>query len=148
MTMDDVYEYALSKFGCAYEYGGSGPNRRGGFGYDCSGLVEDILAYAGSPLPYDMTADEQMNYFKAQHAPERKCRGALAFFGTEDKIVHVGWMIDDKVILSAAGGGAHCRTLAMSLRQQAYVKLQPWKYYKWPAFVTALLPAYPKLLSQ
>lgn len=41
-----MVRFALSKNGNPYEYGGNGPTA-----YDCSGLVQAAMAYAGHPLP-------------------------------------------------------------------------------------------------
>ena len=126
MTLDDIYNYALTFYGIPYEWGGDGRN----YGYDCSGYVQKILQFAKIDPPGDQTAQNLYHYFSVKGTPLR-ARGSIAFFGTPERCSHVGWMIDDKIMINAAGGGSN-----------SYVKIQPIAWYKTPPFLGAWMPKY------
>ncbi len=131
-SLDALYRYALSFYGMPYEYGGDGIR---GYGIDCSGLIQRILAPVGLDPAGDQTAHSLYLHFNS--CPKAQKRGSLAFFGNRDRISHVGWMIDELSMISAAGGGINCSTLAISKALHANVKLQPVSWYHVPAFVGA-----------
>lgn len=137
MKLDDIYDFALSLYGVPYQWGGDGR----GYGFDCSGYVQHILKFAKLDPPGDQTAHGLYLHFKKEGYPVR-AKGALAFFGTEDRCSHVGWMIDDKVMISAAGGGSNCRSLHIAKSLNASIKIQPVSWYKTPPFLGAYMPWY------
>jgi cell wall-associated NlpC family hydrolase len=142
--MDELYRLVLSRyFGMFYQWGGSGPPNS--YGIDCSGLVQKVLELADICPPGDHTADGLYRWYQ-QHTDgvqSARCRGALAFFGTEAHIVHVGWMIDSECVISASGGGRDVSALDVAVERNARVKIEPLLRWKNPAVLTTLLPAYP-----
>ena len=138
MTVDQLYEYALTLHGIPYQWGGEGPPKN--WGYDCSGFVRALLHKAGIGLGFDTTA-EQLYYHYLQHGLKVSSpgRGCLVFFGAT-RVNHVGWMIDSRVLISAAGGNRSCTTKDVAERLGASVKLQPLSVYSQP--VGFLLPKY------
>ena len=137
MTLDDIYNHALSFYGIPYEWGGDGTK----YGYDCSGYVQKILQFAGIDPPGDQAAHNLYQWAQVKGTP-LKARGSLAFFGTAESCTHVGWLIDDKIMISAAGGGSNCKTPHIAKSLNAYIKIQPISWYKTPPFLGAWMPRY------
>lgn len=141
MTLQELYEFALSYYGVPYQWGGDGPLGMDKYGFDCSGFVQCILKKANVDPPGDQTAHDLYLYFKKNGYPA-VVRGSLAFFGSEDRVSHVGWMIDNKIMISAAGGGPAIRARKIAIYNNASVKIQPISYYKVPALVGCYSPHY------
>lgn len=140
-TVDEIYDFALSLFGRPYIWGANGEYTKWS-GYDCSSYVLAVLHYAKMGPPGDHTADAIYRFYEKLKCPEAITRGSLAFFGTQDLISHVGICIDDRCIISAAGGGSYCKSIDASRRFNAHVKIQPIAWYKGPSLVKAILPPY------
>lgn len=135
MDVDKLYDYALTLWGKPYIWGGEGP-----VGYDCSGFVQALLKAARVHPPTDLTAEGLYLYYKANGLElSSPGRGALVFFGAP-RINHVGWMIDSRILISAAGGNRHCTTVEYAQKINASVKIQPLSHYRSP--VGFLLPKY------
>lgn len=129
-----LYDYALSFFGNFYQWGGDGPPRD--WGFDCSGYVSKILLFGGIKLAWRHNAAEIHELFKS--CPPGLKPNALAFFGTPGTVDHVGFMLDDKIMISAAGGGHTCITPATTTGS---IKIQPVSFYG-SKFLGAYLPGY------
>jgi len=90
---------AISKYflNTPYLWGG-----RGGFGVDCSGMVQTIYRMCGIYIPRDASQQarlgEEIPF--GQHQP-----GDLAFFtrGNSDRISHVGMVVSSDTIIHASG---------------------------------------------
>ena len=82
--------YACGQLGLPYVWGGNGP-ANGDAGFDCSGLTMAAYNAAGISLP--RTAQAQYN--TGHLVPVRKplLPGDLVFYGTPDKVHHVGLYI-------------------------------------------------------
>jgi cell wall-associated NlpC family hydrolase len=132
VTVDELYDYALSYFGTPYQWGT----------FDCSKFVELILAKSGVVLPR-LSSEALYQLFATTGVPACQ-RGALAFFGSPH-VVHVGWMIDDRCMISAAGGGPQVTSIEIAKSLNANVKIQPLSWYKEPALVATIMPPYPFL---
>ena len=98
-------------------------------GYDCSGLVQEILAVVGADPPGDQTAQALFDHFSqdvnhiSKDVPQA---GALVFFGSNHRsIIHVGFMIDKYKMIEAAGGGSHVTSGQDAMKYNAFVKVRP-----------------------
>lgn len=101
-------------------------------GFDCSGLVQELLAIQGIDPKGDQTAHALFKYFSD---PENglKCpcdTGALLFFGSESKITHVAMGFDTRIMLEAGGGGSSTESLKAAIQENAFVRLRPWQSRK------------------
>lgn len=130
-----LYDYALSFYGCLYQWGGNGaPND---WGFDCSGYMSKILARGGFTLQWRHNAQELFSLFK--NCPPGLRANALAFFGeSETNIDHIGFMLDSKLMISAAGGGPSCTKPSTSTGS---IKIQPISWYG-NKFIGAYSPDY------
>ena len=137
-SMQDLYEYALSFFGYPYIWGGDGQDRYQN-GYDCSGLVQKILGLAGVDPDGDQTAHSLYEHF-LNNGTNTQGLGSLAFFGTKERIIHVGFCLDNKIMINASGGGSHCRTAIDAKRLNASVKIEPIAWRK--NLVAVIMPRY------
>lgn len=97
-------------------------------GFDCSGLVQEILAPAGVDPPGDQSSHALYIHF-LKHGILRKKKkaysGDLAFFGKKKRISHVGFAIDSYKMVEAAGGDERTRTLTDAQAHNAYVRVRP-----------------------
>jgi cell wall-associated NlpC family hydrolase len=80
--------------GAPYLWGG-----RQSLGLDCSGLVQVALQACGRECPRD--TDMQEAALGVSVSPDQLRRGDLVFWTG-----HVGWMVDDRLLLHASGGWA------------------------------------------
>lgn len=140
-TLKQVYDYALSFFATPYQWGGGHDGVLAtNYGLDCSGLVRKILTYAGVEPSGDHTADDYYHYFLGNGFLNVFGKGALAFFGTTDRIHHIGFCIDKQIMISAANGGSHINTVMIAKRFNADVKIEPIRLR--PDFVCCVMPGY------
>ena len=98
-------------------------------GFDCSGLVLEILEAAGCGPGRDMTADGLYHYYVDQPGVTKVLGGkgifgALAFYG-EERYSHVAFCLDDKYCIEAGGGNSKTTDLSSAIRQNAFVRLRP-----------------------
>lgn len=143
MTMDDVYAFAIKQIDVLYEWGGNGPDANdGSYGFDCSGLAEAILKAGGLIFRNRMCAHDLFQWFNVKGV-EARGRGDLCFFGRPDEIVHVGWRIDEGLMISAAHGGSWCTNATKARARLAKVKVQEIASYKFPPLVAFRRPKYP-----
>lgn len=130
-----LYDYALKHVGIPYKWGGNNPLT----GFDCSGLVIDILQAAGVMRNVDMTAAELMEHFKSK-IPEADF-GALVFFGA-GTASHVGFALNKTLMLEAGGGDHTVTSRSVAEEKGACVRIRPiarrndllaicWPPYPW-----------------
>jgi len=79
-----------------YLWGGRSP-----FGIDCSGLTQNIFQFFNIKLPRDAYQQAAEGY-AIGFVNEAKI-GDLAFFGDEEKITHVGIILENQKIIHASG---------------------------------------------
>lgn len=88
-----AYKYLNSP----YQWGGKSP-----FGIDCSGFVQMVFKICGYTLLRD--ASQQATQGKSIKGIDQAIPGDLAFFkNSENKIVHVGILLDAERIIHASG---------------------------------------------
>lgn len=118
-----LYSYAMSFVGKPYYWGGDDPME----GYDCSGLVIELLMSVGIfSRKYDATA---MGIYyelerRSSHVPAGRF-GCLAFYGSNfHKISHVGFCLDQFRMLEAGGGGPKVTDVESAKKYNAYIKIR------------------------
>jgi cell wall-associated NlpC family hydrolase len=97
-------------------------------GFDCSGLVQELLAAQGKDPPGDQTAQALFDYYSKDTilgwADHREC-GSLAFFGSsKSKISHVAMLLDKDTMIEAGGGGSSTTSAAAAWKSNAYVRVR------------------------
>ena len=95
-------------------------------GFDCSGLVIEILKSVGMAPPYDTTAQGLYEYFKGNSDDINRGLGSLVFFGrSEREISHVGFLLDSYRMLEAGGGNSKTVTKSVASKQNAFIRIRP-----------------------
>jgi len=125
-------------------------------GYDCSGLVQEILSSVGMDPRGDQTAQALYNYFSQEQNPPLRILGtslkvpkpgALVFYGRNNRrISHVAFCIDPKRVVEAGGGNSKTVDLAAAAKQNAYVRQRPYDRRK--DIVAIILPNYEDKLTE
>ena len=119
--------YAMTLLGLPYKWGGQNPLE----GFDCSGLVQEILASVGADPKGDQTAQMLFDYFsksKNGRISEPKC-GALSFYGSNHKSIrHIAFCINEYQMIEAAGGDSSTRTLEDASNRGSFVRIRPIMY--------------------
>lgn len=125
--MNDV-ELALSvaykMLGEPYVWAGDDPMA----GFDCSGLLVEILKSAGRLPPVgDWTADDLMRMFRTSGD---KLPGVLVFWGSRAKATHIEMIYDvldsGRILtIGASGGTSKVKDVRDAILQNAYVKIRP-----------------------
>jgi NlpC/P60 family len=121
MTPKEIaLKVAWSFLGEPYIWGGDDPMQ----GFDCSGFVIECLKSAGKlPREGDWTAMGLATMFPHLAEPYEGC---LVFYGLP-KIVHVELCLDDVFSIGASGGGSKTLTKADAIKQNAYIKVRPFR---------------------
>lgn len=94
--IDNLKKVCLKYLNAPYLWGGRSP-----FGIDCSGLTQMIYSFFNIELPRDAYMQAELGD-TLNFVSETKT-GDLAFFGKEEKITHVGIIIDNQEIIHASG---------------------------------------------
>lgn len=124
-TKESLYWYAMQFVGLQYKWGGDDSI----LGYDCSGFVQELLMAVGMDPPGDQTSQALYNFFHVNGATEAWQFGALAFYGRGlDRITHVGFLINNQILIEAAGGDSRTRTEQDAARDNAQIRIRPVKY--------------------
>lgn len=142
--MQTLRDYAMKMVGVPYKWAGGSPLS----GFDCSGLVRELLSSVGANPPGELNSQNLFNYYdhlgKQTTIPKM---GTLVFYGQSvTKIDHVAMAIDQYRIIEAAGGTATTLTLADAIAQNAFVKIRLIDYRKdrvamaWPGYPTLNIP--------
>ena len=122
--MNFLIAYALEMVGTPYRWGGETPR-----GFDCSGLVQELLRSVGLDPPGDQTAQALYDYFSTKGHYNKHGAGSLAFYGKSvSEITHVAMMIDNYRIIEAGGGGSKTLTPQDAERDNAFVRLRLLKH--------------------
>ena len=119
--MNILISYAMQFVGKPYIWGGEHPSR----GYDCSGLVQEILRGAGIDPPGDQTAQQLYDHFEKNGSVNTYAPGSLAFFGKSvTEITHVAFCVDRYRMLEAGGGGKDCVSVEEAIKHGAFVRMR------------------------
>ncbi len=137
-----LYDYAMSFAGVLYRWGGDDPT-----GIDCSGLCIEILQGVGVlPRGFDSTAGGLWNFAAFAREPKPQL-GSLVFFGQPAAVTHVGFCLNELLMLEAGGGGSKTLTAEDAAKQNAFVRVRPIR--GWRSDVVGFrLPTYPWPLAQ
>jgi len=119
-----IYDAALRMVGKPYIWGGDDPMA----GYDCSGLVQELLAIVGLDPKGDQTAQQLYTIFMRKGAGliiGPRC-GTLVFYGwSKKKVTHVAMCITPTTLVEAGGGGSKTTTFSKAIAHNAYIRLRP-----------------------
>lgn len=145
--MKILEKHAFSLLGQPYIWGGDDPS-----GFDCSGLVIELEQGCGmlprtmknakgQTVPFDATSHQLYKKYESEGVINSKGFGALAFFGTKTKVIHVGFMIDNFRMIEAGGGGRHVKTLEDAIKYNAFIRIRP---ITWRSDIVEIIkPRYP-----
>jgi cell wall-associated NlpC family hydrolase len=132
-----LIEYAKSFIGMPYIWGAEGVT-----GFDCSGLVQEILRSIGEDPKGDQTAQELYRIFSKEGDKSEKCQaGALCFYGKSlSFITHVAFGIDNFRVVEAGGGDSTCVDLHSAAKRSAMVRIRPHNHRS--DLVAMVMPEY------
>lgn len=123
VTREVFINACLTFLGLPYKWGGDDTIQ----GYDCSGLVQELLAMIGLDPSGDQTAQALYNHFKDRSKEGPRDLGTLVFYGSSvSRISHIGLMIDEHTMIEAGGGGSRTNTPQDAASQNAYIRLRPF----------------------
>ena len=92
-----VIDVATHLVGIPYRWGG-----KSSLGFDCSGLVQSVLKICGLKIPRD--ARDQIIFFRNDQIDLSNAKpGDLHFFGSQNKVTHVGFSTKGAGLLHAQG---------------------------------------------
>lgn len=120
--MNILIQYAMQFVAEPYRWGGDDPVN----GFDCSGLIQELLASVGLDPPGDQTAQSLFDYFDLNGERNPKPgAGVICFYGESvAKITHVALMLDAYRIIEAGGGGSKTTSLQAAADQNAFVRIR------------------------
>lgn len=119
--MNLLITYAMQFVGKPYIWGGDHPS----VGFDCSGLVQEILKSAGLDPIGDQTAQGLYNHFEKHGSINTWGVGSLAFFGKSVKeITHIAFCVDQYRMIEAGGAGSNCKTVNDAIKEKAFVRMR------------------------
>lgn len=112
-------DIAFHFLGKPYIWGGDDPMA----GFDCSGFMIELLQSVGAlPRKFDTTAAGLYQMLPHVSGPGL---GHLVFWG--NPIIHVEFCLGDKLAIGASGGGSGTITVGDAIRQNAYIKIRPFR---------------------
>ena len=115
-----VVSYALKFLGQPYEWGGDGRKNKG---FDCSGLVQEVLHSIGAGPKTDLTAQGIYNLFKDRSGIPSHQHGNLIFFGKDlQQITHIGITLNEYQYIEAGGGDSKNLAGMVRIRPQWHRK--------------------------
>jgi cell wall-associated NlpC family hydrolase len=123
MTDDEFRALCEKHLGKWYVYGKDGPDT-----FDCSGLVQVMLAALSLDPPRDQTADALYRHFRhpgrsTPVAPASAALGDLIFYGRSAEINHVAIAWGGGKMFEAGGGGRNTKSATIAQQQNAKVRI-------------------------
>lgn len=116
-----LLDYAMHFVDQPYRWGGESPLR----GFDCSGLVQEILKSAGEDPAGDQTAQALYDHFEKNGHYGLCNAGCIAFFGKDAlHVTHVGFCIDPYRMIEAGGGDSSVKTRTDAEEKNAFVRIR------------------------
>lgn len=138
--MQHLLDYAKSFIGIPYRFGGNSHL----LGYDCSGFVLEILRAAGYVKSHqDMTAQELFKFMEpyCNTLEQTPKAGSLVFYGKSvTQITHVGFALDQWLMVEAGGGDSQTLELRDAIAKNAFVRIRPIRYRT--DYITSINPRY------
>ena len=117
----DFVAFCRTFVGKPYIWGADGPDA-----YDCSGLVQALLARIGLDPAGDQTADALYRWFsqpgKGSRIVGAPSLGCLVFYGTPRRIGHVAMCLDATTMIEAGGGGPEITSVEIAREHKAQVR--------------------------
>ncbi|MEZ4916635.1 MAG: C40 family peptidase [Chitinophagales bacterium] len=95
-STNNLKKVCLKYLNAPYLWGGRSP-----FGIDCSGLTQMVYSFFNIELPRDAYMQAELG--EALNFVSEAKEGDLAFFGKEEKITHVGIILENQEIIHASG---------------------------------------------
>mgnify|MGYP006092877475 CR=1 FL=1 len=96
-SLDNSVDSSKILLGTPYLWGG-----RSSFGFDCSGLIQSLLALENIHFPRDTKDQVKSNYLKQRKSINRK-KSDLIYFYENDIPNHVGMYITSEVFIHSSG---------------------------------------------
>ena len=118
-----LYDLAMEMVGLPYRWGGDDMLD----GFDCSGLVLELYQSVGIlPRGVDMNAAGLWQFPGFERLPQNEVSfGTLVFFGDVKAPTHVGFCLNDRLMLEAGSGDSKTVDRATAAKQNAYVRVRP-----------------------
>lgn len=133
-----VVEYARHFIGTMYLWGGCSP-----LGWDCSGYLQEVLAYAQVDPKGDQSAQTLFDYFSKNGTISEPLPGALVFYGiSTSKIYHISMCTSEDTVIEAGHGDSLCVDVKVSAQKGAFVRERHISNRK--DIVAILMPNYPE----
>lgn len=142
--MNELISYAKKFIGTPYIWGGSHPAK----GFDCSGLIQHILASVGMDPAGDQTAQALYDHFiKNGDEVWGFKTGALVFYGHDiQSITHISMCVNSFQVIEAGGGGSKTIDTQSAVAAEAYVRIRPVDHRK--DVIAVIFPRYPDWIRQ
>lgn len=113
-----VLDFLYGRLNTPYFWGGAGPY------YDCSGLIIECLKMRGwVASSFDATAHDIFTRTLSGGTLKPKAH-ALSFYGTKQRIIHVGYCVSDTHMIEAGGGDSKTKTVEDAIKQAAFIRLR------------------------
>lgn len=143
LGLKTLVQYAKSFLGLNYLWGGANPLT----GFDCSGLVDELLESAGIGLSLKPNAQGLYNHFMKFGVGNIREAGSLIFYGkSEQAISHVAFMIDANRVIEAGHGTSTITSKEAAALNGSFVRIRPYNYRG--DIVGYIKPNYPEWINK
>jgi len=94
-------------------------------GWDCSGLVVEVLKAIGLVSGQFDASAHTLYMMTKEGGTLRPVPHALAFYGKNNSVTHVGYCISPTHMVESGSGDSKTVNLDMAIKQQAFVRIRP-----------------------